>query len=97
MRRRIVGMTAIMVVAFAAAAGANQWNDKTILEFSEPVMVPGATLQPGTYVFKLMDLAANRHTVRILTEDGNEQITIANAVPMKRAMASEKRPNASGS
>ena len=82
-------MTAIMVVAFAAAAGANQWNDKTILEFSEPVMVPGATLQPGKYVFKLMDLAANRHTVQILTENGNNQITIANAVPMKRTDAKE--------
>jgi hypothetical protein len=80
----VISLTAAILVATAATAAANQWNEKTILKFSEPVMVPGATLQPGSYVFKLMDLAANRHTVRILTEDEAKQIAIATAVPMKR-------------
>ena len=81
---RVVCITAAVVLALSATAGADQWNEKTVLKFSDPVMVPGATLQPGSYVFKLMDLAANRHTVQIATEDGSKVITIANAAPAKR-------------
>jgi len=81
-------LTAVLVVA-AAAAGASQtrWNEKTILKFSEPVMVPGATLQPGTYVFKLMNSNVNRHLVQISTENGGKGgkvVALAQAVPMKR-------------
>lgn len=81
---RVVSITAAIVVAWAAAVAADEWNDKTILKFSQPVMVPGATLQPGSYIFKLMDLSATRHTVQIMTEDGSKQIAIASAVPIKR-------------
>jgi hypothetical protein len=38
-------------------------------------MVPGATLQPGSYVFELMDLKSNRHTVQITTEDGSKVLS----------------------
>jgi hypothetical protein len=80
-------MAAMVLFAFAAltgVAGANQWNEKTILTFSEPVMVPGATLQPGSYVFKLLDSNANRHTVEIWTKDDSSLVTTTHAVPTKR-------------
>jgi hypothetical protein len=80
-------MTAVAVVAFVSVAVASPWNEKTILKFSEPVMVPGATLQPGTYVFKLMDLKANRHTVQIMNEDESKLVATTQAVPIKRTDA----------
>ena len=81
---RVGALVAIVSAAGVAAASANQWNDKTILKFSEPVMVPGATLQPGSYVFKLMDSASSRHTVQITTEDGSKVLALTQAIPTKR-------------
>ena len=42
-------------------ARADQWNDRTTLKFDAPVMIPGTTLAPGTYTFKLLDSATHRH------------------------------------
>jgi hypothetical protein len=82
-------MSVVMIAAFAVAAPANQWNDRTTLKFETPIMVPGATLTPGTYVFKLMDSDANRHMVQIFktntdTEADRQLITTTQAVPVKR-------------
>lgn len=81
---RLMGLAATFVAASVMTAGADSWNDKTILKFSAPVMVPGATLQPGSYVFKLMDSKSSRHTVQISTEDGARVVALTQAVPMKR-------------
>jgi hypothetical protein len=80
-------MSIVMILALAAVAGANQWNDRTTLKFDTPIMVPGATLAPGTYVFKLMDSATNRHMVQIFKEEGNQLIATTQAVPIKRMEA----------
>ena len=56
------------LVIWAVPAAGDSWSDRTILSFSEPVMVPGPTLQPGTYVFTLLDSSANRHLVQIRNE-----------------------------
>ncbi len=87
LQARIVRVGAGAILALATCvpiAMADQWNDRTILTFSEPVMVPGATLQPGSYVFKLMDFASDRDLVRITTVDGSKVIATMQAVPMKR-------------
>lgn len=78
-------VTISTIVAFAAVAGADQWNDRTTLKFDAPMMIPGATLPPGTYVFKLMDSAANRHMVQIFNEDESKLMASTQAVPIKRA------------
>jgi hypothetical protein len=75
--------TAALLLIGATAAIADQWNERTTLTFSEAVMVPGATLQPGTYVFQLMKSATDRHVVQITKQDG-ENVVITQAVPMKR-------------
>ena len=75
-----------LVLALAAApAGADQWNDRTIMKFSAPVMVPGATLQPGAYVFQLVNPDTSQHTIQIKREDTGESVTIVHAVPIRRA------------
>jgi len=73
--RLLLALAAALPVGGSTAA-AQQWNDRTILTFSEPMLVPGATLQPGTYVFRLVTSDSNRHVVKILKEDGGEFVTL---------------------
>ena len=77
-------LAACVAVAFAVVARADQWNDRTTLKFDAPVTIPGTTLAPGTYTFKLLDSAANRHVVQIYNEDQTKLIATANAIPTKR-------------
>ena len=84
-KRAAVSILAIL--AFVAVAGANQWNDRTILKFDAPMMVPGATLAPGTYTFKLLDSQTSRHIVQIFKDDGTELVATTQAVPIKRTDA----------
>lgn len=67
---------AVMLVSFAIlcparfpTAKADTWDKKTTLTFSGPVKVENTTLPAGTYVFKLMDSASNRHVVQIFNKD----------------------------
>jgi hypothetical protein len=57
-----------------------------MLTFSEPIVVPGATLQRGTYEFKLMNASSSRNVVQITRENGSV-VTSAQAIPIKRAEA----------
>jgi hypothetical protein len=49
------------VLLAGSVAFADQWNKKTILTVNETILVPGATLEPGKYVVKLVDSLSNRH------------------------------------
>ena len=45
---------------------------KTTITISRPMEIPGGTiLRPGTYVFRLVDSAANRNIMRITNQDDN--------------------------
>ncbi len=78
-----------MLLGTAAIAQADPWNDRTVLTFSAPVMVPGATLPAGKYVFELANSRGNRHLVRVRNEANETVATLAQAVPIRRAEASE--------
>ncbi|MGB9066993.1 MAG: hypothetical protein WCC21_00370 [Candidatus Acidiferrales bacterium] len=67
---------AICAAVLCAALGpsvrssrADQWDRKTVVNFSVPVEIPGQILPPGTYVFKLVNLSDTRHMVQIQNED----------------------------
>jgi hypothetical protein len=81
---RLTIVLAVLVLA-ASSARADQWNDRTVLMFSSPVMIPGATLPAGTYVFELADSKANRDLVRVRREGDNSIVATAQAVPIRRA------------
>jgi hypothetical protein len=80
--------------AFAAliapGARADEWNKKTILTFSGPVQIPGATLPAGSYVFKLADIPGNRHVVQVFDKDEKKIYTTLLAVPNQRMEPSDK-------
>src|SRR3954449_12123643 len=81
---------AALTVMAAPAAHADEWNKKTILTFSGPVQIPGATLPAGSYVFKLADIAGNRHVVQVFDKDEKKIYTTMLAVPNQRLDPSDK-------
>lgn len=82
---------AAMLTALAApGVRADEWNKKTILTFSGPVQIPGATLPAGSYVFKLADLAGNRHVVQVFDKDEKKIIATLLAIPNERLEAADE-------
>ncbi|MGH9628056.1 MAG: hypothetical protein ACRD7E_06915, partial [Bryobacteraceae bacterium] len=82
-----LGIAALM---FAPAALADQWNKKTILTVNETVQIPGAVLEPGKYVMKLMDSPSNRHVVQVFNETEDELQTTILAIPNYRLQPTGK-------
>jgi len=81
---------AALTAALAPAARADEWNKKTILTFSGPIQIPGATLPAGSYVFKLADIPGNRHVVQVFDKDEKKIYTTLLAVPNQRLDPSDK-------
>jgi hypothetical protein len=77
-------------LVLALSTQADQWNKKTILTINETLQIPGATLTPGKYVFKLMDSPANRHIVQVFNEDETQLITTILAIPNYRLQPTGK-------
>ena len=81
---------AALTAIVAPGARADEWNKKTILTFSGPVQIPGATLPAGSYVFKLADIPGNRHVVQVFDKDEKKIFTTMLAVPNQRMEPSDK-------
>ena len=81
---------AALTAVVAPGARADEWNKKTILTFSGPVQMPGATLPAGSYVFKLADIPGIRHVVQVFDKDEKKIFTTMLAVPNQRLNASDK-------
>jgi hypothetical protein len=81
---------AALTVVIAPGARADEWNKKTILTFSGPVQIPGATLPAGSYVFKLADIPGNRHLVQVFDKDEKHIYTTMLAVPNQRMEPADK-------
>jgi hypothetical protein len=91
-RSAAVGAIALVVLMFAPLAMAQDMNSnkKTYLTFSGPVEVPGATLEPGTYMFQLADVQSNRHIVQIFNQDGTKLIVTTLTIPDQRMEPTDK-------
>jgi hypothetical protein len=69
----------------APVSNADARDKKTVVTLPERVEVPtGVILEPGTYVFKLMDSQANRHIVQILSEDEDQVFATILAIANER-------------
>jgi hypothetical protein len=78
MKRVKVIATALVLAVLAALAGrvaAQETNvsERTFLTFSSAVEMPGVTLQPGTYVFKLAD-TPSRNVVQVWDQDEKNMV-----------------------
>lgn len=76
-----IGWVVFFSFAMSSRVYGNEWNKKTIMKLTEPMQIEGVLLQPGTYVFKLMDSMADRHIVRIMNEDETEVVATVIGTP----------------
>ncbi len=89
----VIFCLSLVAVAFLPSVKADEWNRKTIVTFSAPVEVPGVgaqTLPAGTYVFKILDSASDRHIVQIFNEAQDHVYTTILAIPNYRLKATDK-------
>ncbi len=95
-RSKVVAMIfclSLVALVFAIRVKADEWNRKTIVTFSAPVEVPGVgaqTLPAGTYVFKILDSASDRHIVQIFNERMDHVYTTILAIPNFRLKPTDK-------
>ncbi len=88
-------LTAISAIV-APVAQADTWNRKTVINFSEPVEIPGVhlagwgVLPAGTYVFKILDSQSDRHIVQIFSKDELTVYATVLAIPNYRLKATDK-------
>lgn len=70
--RKIIAFVFLGVLgAVLPPAQADEWNQKTIFTFSGPVEIPGQVLEPGTYVFKLVDSQSDRNIIQVFNKREN--------------------------
>lgn len=74
----------IGVLTLNVAAQDFNTNERTYLTFSSTVELPGVTLQPGTYLFRLADSQSNRHIVQVFSQDEKQIHATILAVPAER-------------
>ena len=74
---------AIAMVGLSSAVKADPWNKKTIITINEPMQVPTKVLEPGKYVFKLLD-SNYRHVVQVFNEDESKILATIVAIPNER-------------
>jgi hypothetical protein len=74
----------VLWAACLPSASADVWNKKTEVTFSGPVEIPGAVLEPGKYVMKLVDSPSNRHIVQVMNADENHVYATILAIPNYR-------------
>jgi hypothetical protein len=61
---------AVVWLVMTPALYADDWDKATRITVNQPFEIPGMILPAGTYIIKIVDLAAERHVVRFLSEDG---------------------------
>src|SRR5687767_4094514 len=68
-----LALAVLAVLANGVAAQETNTSERTFLTFSGAVEMPGVTLQPGTYVFKLAD-TPSRNVVQVWDRDEKNMI-----------------------
>jgi hypothetical protein len=69
--RKMAMNLALAGAACLSLAQASEMNQKTVITFRESVELPGEILQPGTYVFKVLNSPSDRHIVQVFNEREN--------------------------
>ena len=74
---RVAGIGALILAASTGTfrAQADQWDKRTVVTIDQPIQVTKTVLQPGTYVFRLLESQSDRHIVQIYNSDQTHLIT----------------------
>ena len=82
-RATVLG-AAVLVLA-ASGARAQYEQTKSTLAIADRVEVPGAVLEPGTYLVRVADVQSNRNVVLFESPDGSKTYATAMATPHRGA------------
>jgi hypothetical protein len=74
----------LLGMSFVPKAHADAWDKMTIVTVNEPIIAGNKVLDPGTYVWKLMDSPSNRHIVQIFDKDQRHLEETILAIPNYR-------------
>jgi hypothetical protein len=81
---------ALALGLMAPAVKADEHDKKTVVKVEEPIQIVDTYLEPGTYVFKLIESSNDRHTVEIYDKDQTHLIKLMFAVPNYRVRRTGK-------
>jgi len=93
MLRTMLGIAGGFLLVFASVFNADTYNKRTVVKINEPVLVAGVeqvTLQPGTYVIKLLNSATNRNIVLFYNEREDKLFATVMAINNYRLFPTEK-------
>jgi LPXTG-motif cell wall-anchored protein len=82
---RLIATPAALSLLIAGAASAQYEMTKSTLAISDRVEVPGAVLEPGTYLVRVADQQANRNVIVFQSPDGTKTFATAIATPHRGA------------
>src|SRR5579875_1568355 len=81
---------ALIGTSFVPKAHADEWDKMTIVTVHEPIIAGNKVLDPGTYVWKLLDSQSDRHIVQIFDKDQQHLQTTILAIPNYRMQPTDK-------
>jgi LPXTG-motif cell wall-anchored protein len=81
---------ALIGTSFVPKVHADQWDKMTIVTVHEPIIAGNKVLDPGTYVWKLLDSQSDRHIVQIFDKDQQRLETTVLAIPDYRMQPTGK-------
>ncbi|MBV8809873.1 MAG: hypothetical protein JO033_14475 [Acidobacteriaceae bacterium] len=79
----LTGVT-LIGTSFVPKVHADEWNKKTIVTVNQPIIAGHMVLDPGVYVWKLMDSPSDRHVVQIYDKDEQHLEETILAIPNYR-------------
>jgi hypothetical protein len=95
-RSRVTSALLVLVASTGLAARANEATRQTPFSTNEPLEVPGRILEPGNYVFKLIETEAQRNvlqvfeTVQLWTGDEHHLLSTLLTMPNYDAPTTDK-------
>jgi hypothetical protein len=84
MKTPVAALVFIMMLGLGSLSEASPSDYQTHFTFSQPVALPGVTLPPGKYVFRLADPTGERKTIRVTDEAGTRSYALLTALPAYR-------------
>lgn len=90
-RAALIALGGIAIaISMIPAVHADEWNKKTVLTIDQPMQVRNTYLEPGSYVFKLLNSPSDRNVVQIFNRDETHIIGTVLAVPNYRLQPTGK-------
>lgn len=87
-----VCLFAVLAVFTSIPAEAQTFDRRTYFTFSQPVALPGVTLPPGKYMFRLVDPLSSRKVVQVLDAEGKKSYAMLMSIPKELSGVVPEQP-----